>query len=268
MQKRARGSTITLSASTYEVAWEHIGLGDMPIVVYVPPRGFEPWERAEVVGAAWEELERLGLAETGRVADELVGMLTVLAQANREVDARLALDRAGRPGAQVRAMAAAVGEDGVLAVLKDGQLALRWIFGSGLARETVDLLPEHRAGPGTSVSLPRARIEPAAKRAGGSLYGFADELVGLGIAGDKARSMIRMIEGTFRRGQFGAAIRDREGRRHPAKRAVAFHDTKAGRYLMVDSGTADGQVWTTVTPATPALLTEHVQALLDGLRVG
>jgi hypothetical protein len=266
--RQARESTITLSASTYQVAWEHARLGDMPIVVYVPPRGFEEWERAEVVRAAWEELERLGLARYGQLADGLAGMLSVLAHAHREVDARLALDRAGRPGAQVRAMAGAMGEDGVLAVLRDGRLALRWIFGSGLAREIVDLLPEHRAGPGASVSLPRSRIEPAAQRAGSSLYGFADELVGFGIAGDQARNMVRMIEGTFRRGQFGAAVRDREGRRHPAGRAVAFHDTKAGRYLMVDRTAADGQVWTTVTPATPALLAEHVQALLDGLLVG
>jgi hypothetical protein len=264
----ARASTVTLSASTYEVAWEHARLGDMPIVVYVPPRGFEEWERAEVVRTAWEELERLGLARYGQLTGELVSMLTVLAHTNCEVDARLALDRVGTPGAQVRAMAGAMGEDGVLAVLKDGKLSLRWIFGSGLAREIVDLLPEYRAGPGTSVSLPRARIEPAAKRAGSSLYGFADELVELGIAGDQARSMVRMIEGTFRRGQFGAAVRDREGRRHPANRAVAFHDTKAGRYLMVERTAADGQVWMMVTPATPALLAEQVQSLLDGLLVG
>jgi EspG family len=266
--RQARGSTLTLSASTYEVAWEHARLGEMPIVVYVPPRGFEEWERAEVVRTAWDELERLGLARYGQLTGELVDMLTVLAHASREVDARLALGRAGTPGAHVRAMAGAMGENGVLAVLENEKLSLRWIFGSGLAREIVNLLPEHRAGPGTSISLPRAQIEPAAKRAGSSLYGFADELVELGIAGDKARSMARMIEGTFRRGQFGAAVRDREGRRHPVRRAVAFHDTKAGRYLMVDRPAADGQVWTTVTPATPALLAEHVQALLDGLRVG
>jgi hypothetical protein len=115
------------------------------------------------------------------------------------------------------------------------------------------------------VSLPRAQLDPAASRAGSSLYGFADQLIELGAPGDQARNIVRMMEGTFRRGQFGAAVRDREGRRHPAQRAVAFHDTKAGRYLMVDRKTADGQLWTTVTPATPTLLAEHVQALLDGL---
>jgi hypothetical protein len=267
MQRASQG-TITLSASTFEVAWEHAGLGDQPLAVYVPPRGFEEWERAEVVRSAWTELERLGLAGYGRLGSELAGMLTVLARARREVDARLALDRPGKPGGEVRGLAGATGEEGVLAVLKDDRLSLRWIFGSGLAREIVDLLPEHPAGPGTSVSLPRAQIEPAANRAGASLYGFVDELVELGVAGEQARNMVRMIEGTFRRGQFGAAVRDRDGRRHPARRAIGFHDTRAGRYLMVDRRTADGQVWTTVTPTTPALLAEHVQSLLDGVRIG
>lgn len=264
--RRAPESTITLSAATYEVAWEYARLGDMPLAVYVPPTGFEEWERAEVVRAAWEELERLGLARFGGLSGELTDMLALLAGAHREVDARLALDRPGTPGAEVRGLAAGTGDNGVLAVLRDGKLSLRWIFGSGLAREIVDLLPEHPAGAGTSVSLPRAQIEAAAERAGSSLYGFVDELVELGIAGDQARHLVRLIEGTFRRGQFGAAVRDRAGHRQPARRAVAFHDTRAGRYLMVDRRSADGQVWTTVTPATPALLAEHVQALLEGLR--
>lgn len=264
----AQASTVTLSASTYEVAWEHAKLGEMPIVIYVPPSGFEEWERDEVVRKAWGELEQLGLARYGELTDDFVAMLSVLARARREVDARLALGKAGTPGAEVRGMAAAIGDDGVLASLEGGKLSLRWIFSSGLARELVGLLPEHPAGPGSSVSLARAHIDPAAQRAGSSPYGFADALIELGVAGDKARTMARMMEGTFRRGQFGAAVRDREGRRHPARRAVAFHDTKAGRYFMVDRKTADGQVWTTVAPATSSLLAEHVQALLDGLRKG
>lgn len=266
--QRAREGTLTLTASTFEVAWERAGLGDQPIAVYVPPKGFEEWERAEVVRTAWAELERLGLVEYGRLGDEFAGMLAVLAGARREVDARLALDRVGEPGGQVRGLAGATGDEGVLAVLKDDKLSLSWIFGSGLAREIVDLLPEHPAGQGTSVSLPKAQIQVAAERAGSSLYGFADELVELGIPGEPARHMVRMIEGTFRRGQFGAAVRDRDGRRHPAQRAVAFHDTKAGRYLMVNRRTSDGQVWTTITPATSTLLAEHVQSLLDGIRIG
>src|SRR5215204_4566099 len=100
MQQAAEGAregagrrTVTMSAATYEVAWSHAGLGDMPIVVYVPPKGFEEWERAAVVRAAWEELERLGLARFGELTGEFADMLGLLSHARREVDARLALDR-------------------------------------------------------------------------------------------------------------------------------------------------------------------------------
>jgi hypothetical protein len=74
-----------------------------------------------------------------------------------------------------------------------------------------------------------------------------------------------MIDATVGQGQFGAQLRDAHGRRHPAPRAVAVHDTRAGRYLMVDSAAADGRPWTTVTPATAQLIAGRVRALLNGL---
>jgi EspG family len=256
---------VTLTASTFEVAWEQAKLGEMPIVLYVPPAGFQEWERAEVVRRAWEELDRAGLARYGRLDDGFAGMLELLATARRAVDARLALGRAEAKGAHVRGMAAARGDNGVLAKLADGSVTLRPIFGSGLAREIVGLLPDEEPGPGISVSLAREQIDPAARAAGSSLYGFAERLVEAGVPGDQARTLVRMIEGTKRRGQFGAAVRDREGRRHSAGRVVAVHDTKDGRYLMVDRTTSDGSIWTTITPASAQLIAEHVDALLDGL---
>jgi EspG family len=265
---------ITLTASTFEVAWEHAGLGEMPIVLYVPPAGFQEWERAEVVRRAWDELARAGLAHHGRLDAALVGLFELLAAPRRAVDARLALGRArsdadaAQGTGEVRGMAAANGESGVLARLADGTLTMRPISGNGLGREIITLLPEHPAGRGSSVSLARDQIDPAARAAGSSLYGFAERLIEAGVPGDQARTLVRMIDGTKRRGQFGAAVRDRDGRRHAARRAVAFHDTGNGRYLMVDRTTTDGRVWTTVTPATERLLAEHVQALLDGLMPG
>jgi len=256
---------VTLTASTFEVAWEHGKLGQMPIVLYVPPAGFQEWERAEVVRQAWDELERVGAARYGRLDAALVRMLEVLARPRRAVDARLALGKAAAKGTEVRGMAAANGDNGVVAELADGKVRLRPIFGSGLGREIVSLLPDESAGPGSSVSLARELIEPAARIAGASLYGFAERLMELGVPGDQARTLVRMIDGTKRRGQFGAAILDREGRRHAAKRAIAFHDTDNGRYLMEDRTTADGRLWTTVTPAAAHLLAERVQATLDAL---
>jgi hypothetical protein len=268
----AAGTGVTLTASAFEVAWEHAKLGEMPIVLYVPPAGFQEWERADVVRQAWDELDGAGLAQHGRLGDALAGMLALLSAPRRSVDARLALGTADKPPkgvppgrAEVRGMAAARGDDGVLARLADGKLTLRPIFGSGLCREIVTLLPEQPAGPGSSVSISREQLDPAARAAGSSLYGFAERLIEAGVPGDQARTLVRMIDGTRRRGQFGAAVGDRDGHRHAARRVVAFHDTDGGRYLMVDRTTADGRVWTTVTPATAQLLAEHIQALLDSL---
>lgn len=256
---------VTFSASTFEVVWEHSKLGDMPIVLYVPPTGFLEWERDEVVRDAWAELERKGLAQYGRPTDRLTELLAVLARPRQAVDARIALGKAGTKGSEIRGMAAARGDDGVLATLADGTVTIRTVFGTGIARSIVSLLPEQDAGPGVSVAVSREHIDPAAKRAGSSLYGFAEDLVERGVPGDQARMLVRMIEGTKRRGQFGAAVLDRDGRRRAAPRAVAFHDNDKGRYLMEDKVTSDGRVWTTVTPASQQLIVQRVQALLDGL---
>lgn len=256
---------ITLAASTFEVAWTHARLGELPIVLYVPPRGFHEWEREQVVRQAWAELQQFGPAAPGRLPNGLHAMFEVLAMADRVVDARLSLGRAGQPGTDVRGMAAACGDQAVLARLAGDVLTLRPITAESLSREIVTLLPGHPAGPGASVSLPREQLEPAALAAGSSVFSFAERLVEQGAPGHQARTLARMIAATVRRGQFGAAVRDRSGRRRAAQRAVAFHDTATGRYLMADHVSADGRVWTTVTPATAHLLAEHVQTLLTNL---
>lgn len=263
-----QAGSVTLSASAWQVAWERAQLGDLPIVLYVPFEGFLESERAAVVDRALSELARLGLARQGALTDEFTRMLTVLARARREVNLRMWTGKGGTPGSELRGMAAASGDSGVLASMVDGQLTLRPIYGSGLAREIVGLLPEHRTGPGRSVSVAREVLDPAAAAAGSSLYRLADHLISRGVPGDQARTLPRMIDGTFRRGQLGAAVSDRDGRRTPARTTLAFHDTEGGRYLMEDRRTADGKVWTTVTPASAAMLAEHLQGILDRLQRG
>jgi hypothetical protein len=256
---------LTMSTSAYEVAWSAGGYGPMPMVLYVRPTGFYEWERNAAVRAGWDELEGSGAASNMTVLPHVDQMFRVLAEAQRETNARLALARAGEPDAAVRAIAASVGEDAVLGVWRGDTITFRSIFASGLAREITGLLANVGAGPGGSVSLDRAVLDPAAEAAGGDLFRFVDELIGRGTPGDQARTLARMMEGTCRRGQFGAAVRDRQNRRHSAGRAVAFHDTDRGRYVMEDRYAQDGALWTTMAPATTARLTQQVQAMLDRL---
>ena len=254
------GAEVVLSTSAYEVAWVHAGLGEMPIVIYVPPRGFEPGQRQAVIRDGFAELQRLGLADRGRLHPDLADSLALLARPRHAVDLRMGTD-----DGEVRALAAAAGDLGVLAQLAGGRLRLRPVRGSSIVREIVALLPDHPAGPGTAVSLPRDQIEPAARAAGSSPYAFADALIQDGTAIGTARALARMIDGPIRRGQFGAAVRDRDGTRRPAPRVVAFHDTQRGRFLIEEKRSPDGRIWTTVAPADSQRLGQHLARLLDEL---
>ncbi|WP_159447673.1 ESX secretion-associated protein EspG [Streptoalloteichus hindustanus] len=251
-----------ISASAYQVAWSALRLGPPPVVLHVPPRGFLAEERAVVVADAWAELERLGLAARHRLDPVLGDALAVLADPRQAVDARIGTVDRG----EVRALVATSGEIGVVAVLHDSALRLRYLYDGALGREAVGLLAEHPAGPGRPVSAPRAAIDLAARCAGPSPTAFARGLVRQGVGAADARGLARMVGGARRRGQFGAAVLDRHGRRRRASRVVAFHDTADGRYLVEERSAADGRRWATVAPTDNACLARHVQDLLDTTR--
>jgi hypothetical protein len=279
---RAGTVELTITARTFEVAWALAGCGPMPTVLFVPPAGFHDWERAEVVRRAHDELQATGLASHGRLAPALAAMFELLGAPRLAVHARLASapDQSGAPGrsgprhragagtgppTRTRGLAAAAGDRAVLATMCGGRLTLRPVAAGRLAHEIVSLLPAHPPGPGSPVSLPRDLLDPAARAAGTSLSSFAQCLTTAGIPAQQAGALVRMIGGTVRRGQFGAELRDAHGRRHAAPRAVAVHDTGAGRYLMVDGTAADGRPWTTVAPATVQLVAGRVRAMVDDL---
>lgn len=254
------GVQACLSAPTAWFAWQQVDLGDMPLVIQIPAQGFEVAEQRTVARAGWAELVELGLADRGRVHQDLADCFELLAAPRRSVDARIGLEKRS-----VRALAAGRGDDGVLAVLADGQLTVRVIDGRRLAAEIIALLPEHPAARQPAVSLPREIIDPAAARADASPQAFASFLMEQGVPKEEARGLRAMIEGVHHRGQFGAAVMDRDGRRRPSNRVVQFTDAPAGRAMTHDMVGQDGRVWTTVRPATTAALVDGVQILLDQL---
>ena len=72
-----------------------------------------------------------------------------------------------------------------------------------------------------------------------------------------------MIKDVAAMGNFGAAARDKFGRRRRAERVVSFFDTEDGRYVQIRRPAPDGTLWTTISPADPRNLTHHVEELLD-----
>lgn len=246
---------ITLSALEFDVLWEHLRLGALPLVVKVPSPGKTDAERAELEERAWAGLEARGLGRPVDVRPDLEELLGLLAKPDREVDARAFVGR------NVRVLAAATGTAAAVATLSEGTLTLQRASASGLAGATLATLPALGAGPGTSVTLPTRDFEEAANAAGGTRDGFAKALLDRGIRdADGLADMIKDVRGM---GNFGAAARDRLGRRRRAERVVSFFDTDDGRYVQIRRAGPDGTLWTTISPADLRKLVHHVTELLD-----
>ncbi|GDY32115.1 ESX secretion-associated protein EspG [Gandjariella thermophila] len=250
-------TTVSLSATAYQVAWEHLALPAMPIVLYVPAEGTHPEERELVRRSAWAELRALGAAGRRGLEPWFAGALRLLARPRRSIDLRFGIGRNA-----VRGLTAAGEDDAVLAERAGGTVRLRPVGPGTLAEQIVGLLPPHPPGPGSAVSLPVDDVDAAAHDAGGALLPIADHLRGGGVPAEALRALAAMTEGILRRGRFGAALRDGRGRRRRLARGVAVHDTPAGRYLIAAHRAGDPPR-TTVGPADPATLAGHVRALLD-----
>ncbi|SDN07642.1 ESX secretion-associated protein EspG [Allokutzneria albata] len=228
---RARTS-VTLTAEEFDRFWRALDLGPMP----------EPLAHLAVrqpVGPV-------------RIEPRLRDLLTVLATGRQELHATLRQD----PGRRI--MAAAVGDEGVLAVGDGGKITLTRIFGKALTRTIVTAVPPLRGGPGRSVSLPSAVFDAAC--ADGE--DLAACLVRRRVGQADAAVIGEMLSGVVGGGRFTSAVRDGANRRKRGGHAVAFVDTDHGRYLIEQRATYNGPAWTTIAPGGIARLTNQVGRLL------
>jgi hypothetical protein len=248
---------IVLSALEFDVLWEHLRLGDMPLAVKVPSPGKTHEERALLEARVWANLEARGLGRRVEIDQDIEDVLGVLAKPAHEVDGRVFVGR------NVRVLAAAIGDNAAVAELSDETVTLRRTSESGLPSAALSVLPAVPAGPGRSVTLPTADFERAARAGGRSQEGFAQALLTVGLRADDAETLVEMIKDVVHTGNFGAATRDRLGRRRRASRVVSFFDTEDGRYVQIRRPADDGTLWTTISPADMRKLTHHLTELLD-----
>ncbi|WP_133908455.1 ESX secretion-associated protein EspG [Actinophytocola oryzae] len=248
---------ITVSALEFDVLWEHLRLGDMPLVVKVPSPGKTHEERALLEARVWADLEERGLGRPVEVDPDIEEILGILARPAREVDARVHVGR------QVRVLGAITGEAAAVAELSEDTVTLRRASVPSMPAAVLAALPPVPAGPGRSVTLPTADFEHAAQNAGRTREGFGEALLATGLRADDAEALVEMIKDVAHTGNFGAAARDHLGRRRRGERVVSFFDTEDGRYVQVRRPADDGSMWTTISPADLRKLTHHVTELLD-----
>lgn len=254
--------SVSLSALELDVLREHLELDSFPLVLKVPSPGRTHTERAELVDSAWRALSARGLGEPMRVDPQLERMLRLLARPRREVDVRLWLRRS------VRVLAAAdqdLHEEAVL-VVKDGDaFTLRPAAPTGLPREAVSVLPSAGAGPGRSVTVRSEDLDAAAEAAGDSVEELRAALGHRGVRAEDAEALVRMVGGITATGQFGAAARDRWGKRLRAAHVIGFLDGPHGRYVQLRRQSPSGDQWSTIAPVDGRRLIGHVEELLGSV---
>jgi hypothetical protein len=260
----AAGAGLALSRLEFDVVWEHLGLGPFPAVFRMLGHGRTRDERQRLVGQAWAGLQARDLGGPTSLDPLLADLLGVLAGPEREVDART-----GHRGREVRALAGVAGERAALGLLDAAGFRFSEVTPGGVGRAVVGLLPEHPAGAGRSVTLSGASFRAACDASGNTAEGLRAALTERGMRPDDADQLATALDGPFGGGQFGAAARDRWGRRRRAPHVVGFVDTGAGRYLLESKPALGGaERWTTIAPTDPLRLAARVDRLLADLCAG
>ncbi|GAB3579737.1 ESX secretion-associated protein EspG [Amycolatopsis endophytica] len=159
-----RRPDFVLSTDEFDLLWSELGLPPVPYPLQVPSTGRTLGERARLVTEVYRGLAERGLATGRRLDARLEAMLTLLA------GPEVALDAVGHIGYPVRALAAAAGRTGVLAVLAGGEVWMTEIAPSTLVGEIVGVFP---AGcPGSEPVPPEVT-----RSAGGQIGAFTGERV-------------------------------------------------------------------------------------------
>ncbi|MCK2237333.1 MULTISPECIES: ESX secretion-associated protein EspG [unclassified Crossiella] len=240
MTAGTRRAELRLDPRQFALSWKRLGLG-------VPPAALATPAGPERPGPPMPPEEDLAPA------------LRLLATAQREVTVLVSRQP------EIWAVAVASGDAGLLVTRSAGLIRLRPAFGTALPRLIVSVAPTLRGGPGRSVSLPSGVFDEACGRAYNGAEDLTSALRARRVRAIDAEALGHMLSGITGGGQFGAAMRDRAGRRHAAAHTVSFLDTERGRYLLEQRGTYDGASWTTVAPGNPARVTAQVQRMLADL---
>lgn len=255
----------TLSPREFQVVWSVLGLGPVPF-----PLAGSGRERLAVAPAhgVFAALAARGLATGGRLHDEWVTCLTVLARPDRSVDA------VGMAGHRLAAVAASMRGVAALAVVDRGSVVLAPIREGSLVESVVALLPHVPAGPGHEIAVPVSAVRRFLAgddridggRHGGGRHGDrpADRqaLTDAGIGMRDATLLTDLAEDRRRGGQFGVNVADPiTGGLYRCIPVVSWFDTTDGRYQMTNDGST-----LAVAPADSAQIAVRLHEILDGHR--
>lgn len=256
---------VRLSASTFELIWQYLRLGDLPTPLFVPPSE----QRSTAGKVALEELGEQNLL-TGRdeLDEELAGLLRVIAAPSDEFYGWFV-----RPdGSAFTGLVGVRQRRAALAVVDGDRVYLADVAPKTPAQALVGIAPRRRPVPAKSITVPADEFalvpEPVGRHGEFSTSrGVLDGGMSGGLDQDVTRLRELVAEPDRGRAQLFVAVRDRGGRRRKSVRPIYYLDTDDGRWLIQfskrQSSSRHGERWLTASSGSPEAL---IHALYDTRR--
>ncbi|SDD95457.1 ESX secretion-associated protein EspG [Actinokineospora iranica] len=246
--------SFTLSFAAMDILFTEHRLGLAPFPFEIPGHGRTLAQRADIRRAVFADLERRNLAVRGRIEPDVEEALALL------VRPRLAITGFGDLGGghTLCARLGALGNRAVVAVRQGQTVRFDAIRETALVSTAVGLLPQHRPGPGQSVTI--ELTAPPAEA--GAIEPVRPHRTSRSAQARAVQAMLAPPK--LRLGQLQAHARDRHGRQSSAP-CLFWFDTADGRYLTVGSARADGARWTTYAPADNQRIARHLSGQLAHL---
>ncbi|MFC4001091.1 ESX secretion-associated protein EspG [Prauserella oleivorans] len=248
---------IRVSASAFDILWSDLGHRAPPAPLAVPSGGKTESERREIRQAVYDNLAERGLAHGGELDAALRERLDLLASASVYVECEALLDMT--EAEPLRAVAAAGGGAGVLAVQPHRTIGLEAIGEGELFAAAVGVLPEVESGPGYGVSLPASALGDAAED---PVYGTGSRGGSRAYAQQIREVLAIQARPVLAAGQFSVRVRDGERLRRLG--GVSWFVTDVGAYLGTVLPGRDGERWMSVAPADRDRIALRLADVLGG----
>lgn len=250
---------LSFSAAEFDVCWEHLKLGETPLLLELPSPGRTWEERRQIAGQVLAALRARGLVDGDGPTDRVVDAMRLLRSFSWSVDLRLVTEHL------THVIGAASGDHGVLCAREGEEFYLASMPDYAVVPNLVAMAGEVPAGSCDTINVRASVLDSALIAAQGSQHLFADELIRRGEPGADARLLARLWASGGWCGQFGVTVTDRAGVRRRASRVVGFFDTAEGRYLQLRRNGYSGPICV-VTPADNRKLLANVEELLREAR--
>lgn len=244
---------IWVSASAFDILWSDLGCSGSPAPLVVRSVGRTDHERARIREEVYANLAERGLVRGGELDPELRERLDLLARASLTVECEALADLSDPE--PVRAVAAVVGDRGVLAVQPRRTVALTAIHAGEAFGAVVGVLPDFDAGPGMGVNLPASALTTVADAATEHSNTRRAR-----VFEQQAREALAIqSRPVLAAGQF--SIRVRRGTKLHRMGGVSWFVTDEGGYLGAVAEGRAGEQWLSLVPTDPPRLAARLADL-------